>query len=221
MKIEKIKLTDLKIPEKNVRLHTEFQLKEFERSIRMFGQIRPIVIDENNLILAGNGLYKALLALGYDTADCYRVTGLTENQKKKLMIADNKVYSLGVDYLDTVMEFLHDLGDDRDVPGYDPEILDQMIGDAQTVTDSITDYGVLDTNNVQDIQNRAERREEAGIAPDTPAPPQPAPVINTNDSQREQMNISPSAETDNNSLEATAETRRFIICPHCGQKIYL
>jgi len=223
MRIEKIRLDKLKVPEKNVRLHTEIQLHEFERSIKMFGQIRPIVIDESNTILAGNGLYKALLDMGYDTADCYRVTGLTENQKKKLMIADNKVYSLGVDYLDTVMEFLHDLGDDRDVPGYDPDILEQMIGDAQTVTESIADYGVLGDENVQSIQNRAERREEAGIAPDTPAPAQPSPVLqNSNDSQLNQQN-SPSgmADATPSSDEAPAEMRRFVICPNCGQKIYL
>lgn len=44
-----MKLSDLVKPEKNVRIHTEQQLKEFRRSIEMFGQIRPIVIDENNI----------------------------------------------------------------------------------------------------------------------------------------------------------------------------
>lgn len=89
MKVTKIRLADLIKPEKNVRIHTEQQLKEFRRSIEMFGQIRPIVVDENNVILAGNGLYDTLLAMGKDTADVYRYDNLTENQKKKLMIADN------------------------------------------------------------------------------------------------------------------------------------
>ena len=90
MKVIKMKLADLVKPEKNVRIHTEQQLKEFQRSVTMFGQIRPIVIDENNVILAGNGLYDTLVAMGKDTADVYRYDSLTENQKKKLMIADNK-----------------------------------------------------------------------------------------------------------------------------------
>ena len=47
MKIITMKLADLIKPEKNVRIHTEQQLKEFRRSIKMFGQIRPIVVDEN------------------------------------------------------------------------------------------------------------------------------------------------------------------------------
>lgn len=47
MEIITMKLVDLVKPEKNVRIHTEQQLKEFQRSVKMFGQIRPIVVDEN------------------------------------------------------------------------------------------------------------------------------------------------------------------------------
>ena len=95
MEIITMKLADLRKPEKNVRIHTEQQLKEFRRSVEMFGQIRPIVVDEKNVILAGNGLYDTLAAMGKDTAEVYRYDNLTENQKKKLMIADNKIFSLG------------------------------------------------------------------------------------------------------------------------------
>ena len=67
-----MKLSDLVKPEKNVRIHTEQQLKEFRRSIEMFGQIRPIVIDENNIILAGNGLFDSLNAMGKETAEVHQ-----------------------------------------------------------------------------------------------------------------------------------------------------
>ena len=83
MKVITMKLADLVKPEKNVRIHTEKQLKEFQRSVEMFGQIRPIVVDENNIILAGNGLYDTLIAMGKETADVYQYDYLTENQKKK------------------------------------------------------------------------------------------------------------------------------------------
>ena len=123
MKISTMKLADLIKPEKNVRIHTEQQLKEFRRSIKMFGQIRPIVVDENNVILAGNGLYDTLISMGAETADVYKYDNLTENQKKKLMIADNKIFSLGIENLDTLNSFLEDLSDDLDIPGFDEEIL--------------------------------------------------------------------------------------------------
>ena len=45
MEVITMKLADLVKPKKNVRIHTEQQLKEFQRSVTMFGQIRPIVVD--------------------------------------------------------------------------------------------------------------------------------------------------------------------------------
>jgi len=123
MKIVKMKISELKCPEQNIRIHTEKQIQEFERSVKMFGQIRPIVVDDDNVILCGNGLYATLVKMGIDTADVYKVTGLTENQKKKLMIADNKIYGLGIDDLDTFNKFLSDLGEDLDIPGFDESIL--------------------------------------------------------------------------------------------------
>lgn len=97
MKVTRMKLASLKMPEKNVRIHSEKQVKEFVRSLDAFGQIRPIVVDEDNTILAGNGLYAALMAKGETEADVYVMKGLSPNEKKKLMLADNKIYSLGVD----------------------------------------------------------------------------------------------------------------------------
>ena len=52
MKVIKKPLTELRRPDRNVRMHTDKQLKEFRRSVEMFGQIRPIVVDEDGVILA-------------------------------------------------------------------------------------------------------------------------------------------------------------------------
>ena len=95
MEITTVRLTDLKKAEKNIRKHTPKQIAEYVRSLKMFGQVRPIVADENHVIIAGNGMYDALVEMGAETAECYIVTGMTENQKKKLMLADNKIYELG------------------------------------------------------------------------------------------------------------------------------
>ena len=159
MKIVKIKLADLVKPEKNVRIHTEKQIKEFRRSVEMFGQIRPIVVDERNVILAGNGLYDTLIAMGKDTADVYRYDNLTENQKKKLMIADNKIFSLGIENLETLNSFLEDLQGDLDIPGFDEEILKQMVSEAEDVTGKLSEYGTLNEEEIRSIKEAAEKRE--------------------------------------------------------------
>ena len=139
MKQLTMKLKDLIRPERNIRIHTEKQLQEFERSVKMFGQIRPIVIDENNTILAGNGLYETLLRMNREEALVYKYEDLTEAQKKKLMIADNKIFSLGIENLDTLNEFLEELSGDLDIPGFDEEILKQMVADADEITEKISE----------------------------------------------------------------------------------
>lgn len=205
MKVTKMKLADLVKPEKNVRIHSEQQLKEFQRSVTMFGQIRPIVVDENNVILAGNGLYDTLLMMGEETADVYVYPGLTENQKKKLMIADNKIFSLGIDNLDTFNSFLEELQGDLDIPGFDEEILQQMVADAEEVTEKLSEYGTLDDEEIKNIRESAARREqrEQEASGEEPSDPPVAPV---------------QSETDG---ENPTEVKRFVVCPKCGEKIWL
>ena len=206
MEVITMKLSELVKPEKNVRIHTEQQLKEFERSITMFGQIRPIVVDENNVILAGNGLYDTLLQMGKETADVYKYGNLTENQKKKLMIADNKIFSLGIENLDTLNSFLEELQGDLDIPGFDEEILKQMVSEAEDITEKLSEYGTLDDEEIQNIKENAARNEQkmqqAGVAQD--GAHEPVPV------QKE-------PQTD----DETADIKKFIICPKCGEKIWL
>lgn len=208
MNVITMKLSDLLKPEKNVRIHTEKQLKEFKRSITMFGQIRPIVVDENNVILAGIGLYDTLIMMGKETADVYQYKNLTENQKKKLMIADNKIFSLGIENLDTLNNFLEDLQDDLNIPGFDEEILKQMVADAEDVTEKLSEYGTLDDEEIQSIKENSERKEQQIQRSESelnPVPQSEAPL------QQEQVE-------DN---EETTEVRKFVICPKCGEKIWL
>jgi len=95
----------------------------------MFGQIRPIVVDEQHVILAGNGLYDTMLTLGRETADCFIVTGLSENEKKKLVLADNRIFSLGTDDLSAFDAMVNDLKDDLDIPGFDDDLLQSLINE--------------------------------------------------------------------------------------------
>lgn len=209
MEIITMKLVDLVKPEKNVRIHTEQQLKEFQRSVKMFGQIRPIVVDENNVILAGNGLYETLIAMGKETADVYKYDKLTENQKKKLMIADNKIFSLGIENLDTLNSFLEDLQGDLDIPGFDEDILKQMVSEAEDVTEKLSEYGTLDDEEIQSIKESGERKEQQiQKAEAEQATPAPQPIAQ------------PQQEMPEDS-EDTTEVKKFVICPKCGEKIWL
>lgn len=207
MKIITVKLSELIKPEKNVRIHTQQQLKEFERSINMFGQIRPIVVDENNVILAGNGLYDTLVMMGKETAEVYKYNNLTENQKKKLMIADNKIFGLGIENLDTLNCFLEDLQGDLDIPGFDEEILKQMVSEADDITDKLSQYGTLDDEEIQSIKENAEKKAHK--------------IERMETEQEEHTEQVPAKQELLADDEDTTETKKFIVCPSCGEKIWL
>ena len=217
MKVIKKRLDDLKHPEKNVRIHSEQQIRELKRSLEKFGQTRALVVDENNVILIGNGLYEAMVSLGYQEASVYVKTELSENDKKKLMIADNKTYALGIDNLDTLNEFLEELQGDLDIPGYDEEILQQMVADADEVTEKISEYGTLDESEIQKIKEANEKREQKAAAAEI--------SDNNSENSSENPNTSDNQSSERQNPTETepeiTETRKFVICPNCGEKIWL
>lgn len=204
MKITKKKLTELKHPEKNVRMHTDKQIAEFRRSIKMFGQIRPIVVDENNVVLAGNGLFETLISLGHTEADCYVVTGLSEKEKKKLMLADNRIFDLGVDDMSAFDSVIAELGNDLDVPGFDEDLLKSLLADSSEVDEMMSSYGLVDD----------EKKAEISAAKDT------------YEKQEEQFsqtakNNIPQSEHDYNDTDNSDKSDSYVVCPKCGEKIWL
>lgn len=63
-------------------------------SIRQCGYISPIIVDENHYILAGHTRWKAMKKLGRTECECIVKSGLTEDQKKKYRLLDNKTNEL-------------------------------------------------------------------------------------------------------------------------------
>jgi hypothetical protein len=90
-----MKITDLKLNEDNPRLIYGERMEKLMRSIQDFPkmlELRPIVVDENNVIIGGNMRYRALVKLGYTNIDkkwVKKATDLTEEQKKEFVIKDN------------------------------------------------------------------------------------------------------------------------------------
>ena len=89
MEIKKIKLADIKPYENNARINDD-AVDYVVKSISQCEYVAPIVLDENNVILAGHTRYKALKKLGYDEAECVIKEGLSDEQKRKYRLLDNK-----------------------------------------------------------------------------------------------------------------------------------
>ena len=90
LSITNIKTVDIKPYEKNPRKNDE-AVKYVAESIKEFGFKVPIVIDDNNIIVAGHTRWKAAKKLGISECPCIVASDLTDEQIKAFRLADNKV----------------------------------------------------------------------------------------------------------------------------------
>ncbi len=211
MKTIEVSVNELKLAEKNVRLHNEVQIKEFARSLEMFGQLRPVIVDGDYKILCGNGLYLAAKRLNWPKLNVVVMADLTEAQKKKLMIADNRIFELGSSNFEVIDEFFQELAGDLDIPGYDEEMLQMMVGDIEAVNEQIEEYGKLEKEKVEEItknqdtleqkiENERKIGNEESITTQKPQEQPQAAVIEEENSENQQ---------------------KYVICPKCGEKVWV
>jgi ParB family transcriptional regulator, chromosome partitioning protein len=117
MKVEEVELSRLIPYSFNNKRHPESQVDHIANSIKEFGFNQPIVVDEDFIVLVGHGRLAAAKKLGLETAPVYRLTGLTEAQKKAYRILDNKLSAdaeWDFENIKIEIEALEDLGFDVD-----------------------------------------------------------------------------------------------------------
>lgn len=207
MKIEVLNIEELKPLEKNVRRHNDKQIDELIRSLNQFGQTRAIVIDEENNILIGNGLYAAMKKRGDTKCEVYRKTGLSEKDKKKLILTDNRVYSLGADDYTAIQDFIDEitLEGDFDIAGFDDDVIKQMTKDMNAINDDVMNYGNI---------------------PASPSKPQ-GQVISEEAKPQETYNQPSQSHNEEPPVKeagvsaAQVQNERTIVCPNCGEVIHL
>jgi ParB-like chromosome segregation protein Spo0J len=87
----KIPTSEVKIHPDNPRVHDEAQISEIVASIKRFGYTSPILIDEDNMLLAGHARLVAAQVCELPEISFTRIVGLTPVQKKAYLVADNKL----------------------------------------------------------------------------------------------------------------------------------
>lgn len=140
-------IKDLKSDHKNARKRTDRSAKLIAESLQRYGAARSIVIDEENRILAGNGTIEGAKAAGIknirvietDGTEIIAVkrTGLSENEKIGLALADNRTSDLS----DWDKDMLQQLSEEHDVaPWFDADDLAEILGEVEQLpAEGLTD----------------------------------------------------------------------------------
>lgn len=123
---------------RNARTHSESQVAQIAASIKEFGFLSPILIAEDNTILAGHGRLAAARKLGLTKVPCVKESHLTETQRRAYIIADNKL-SLNAgwdeDILAIELSELQGADFDLDLLGFDESELASIFEDDKEVED--------------------------------------------------------------------------------------
>lgn len=76
---------------RNARKHSKKQIRQIADSIETFGFTNPVLIDQEDTILAGHGRVEAAKLLGQSTVPCLHVEHMSAAQKRAYVLADNKL----------------------------------------------------------------------------------------------------------------------------------
>lgn len=210
MNVVRKSLSELHKTKVNIRRHSDRQIAEYVRSLKMFGQIRPLVVTEDGEILVGNGMFDALTAMGAESCEVYVAEGLTEAGKKKLMLADNKVYELGFTDVNVLDDIIKELDGDFDVPGYDSDLLDMLAKNPVEAGEEITGYGTAEP----DVASTKTDSQEVSFG--EAQGPLYAPLVKAGNGE-----FIPPTKASGEASSASGDDRPFVICPKCGEKIWL
>lgn len=115
LKIEYLKVKDLKPYEKNTRKHKDLDVDNIAKSIEKYGFNDPIGIWKENIIIEGHGRLEAAKKLGFNEVPCIRLDHLTDEERREYAIAHNATAELSE--WDT--NFLDEELADIDLSGFD------------------------------------------------------------------------------------------------------
>ena len=134
--IEYLPLEALRPYERNARTHSAAQIGQIAASMKAFGWTNPILVDEADGIIAGHGRLLAAREIGEAQAPVIRIAGLSDEQRRALVIADNKL-ALNAGWDETLLAAeLQTLGDLQHLVGFsDEELLRLLNGGNAGLTD--------------------------------------------------------------------------------------
>ena len=126
-----IPVSELSPMKDNAKKHPAWQIEKLVFSISTYSKdephlLQPLVVDEKNIVLIGNGRLEAIKQLGWQTVEVIVKDGLTEDQKRALAILDNKSISLEWNE-DILVKELPDLADKALETGFSEKEIQNLL----------------------------------------------------------------------------------------------
>lgn len=137
LQIEQVSLHELRARDCNPRTHSKRQIRQIQQSIRKYGFVSPLLVDDDNRIIAGHGRATAAKSLNLKTVPVVRLSHLSEAEKKAYVIADNRLAEkAGWDPEILAIEFqgLIELGFDVELTGFETAEIDLILEDFRDAT---------------------------------------------------------------------------------------
>jgi DNA modification methylase len=133
MKIDYMRVCELRPYPNNARTHSKKQVRQIANSIAKFGFCNPVLIDDDKQIIAGHGRVEAAKLLGIAAVPTYRLSHLSEADKRAYILADNKLAEkAGWDkqILAIELQGLIDLDFEIELTGFEMPEIDIILEDA-------------------------------------------------------------------------------------------
>ena len=167
MKLTTLKLTEIKPYWRNPR-NNEAAIAAVKQSIKDYGFNYPIVVDGDNVIIAGHTRYKALQELGVKEVPCVVKKDLTPQEIKEYRIADNKTSELSSWDMDKLIPELREIEDAENMEIYFPTIsLEELIADTAGATNfknpTAENIGKVETKMQMTFEDRSKAQQSAYV----------------------------------------------------------
>jgi ParB-like chromosome segregation protein Spo0J len=150
-----MKLKDIKPNPNNPRVLRDDKFQKLKQSITEFPKmlsLRPMVIDENNVVLGGNMRLRALQELGFtDVEDAWvkRSSDLTEEEKRRFIIADNVAFGeWDWDTLANDWDVVDLEAWGLEIPFYDEEVKEEQSKEEEEFKTLELNFNAFDYKNV-------------------------------------------------------------------------
>lgn len=150
-----LNVADIKPDPENPKDHSDEQIEKLCRSMET-AWTNPIIVDENNIVIAGHGRLLAAQKLKLDRVPCIVLAGLTPAEKIQLQIFDNKSGEMSIWNIDKLcikIDQLRDMNADLELTGF-------------------TEREISDIFDEQAEKQKDEIQEEMDTVPEAPVEPQ-------------------------------------------------